>query len=66
MEERITDLEIKLSYAEHLLDELNHTVFRQQQAITQLQNDMRALRQQVASNMPNDPQAPQYELPPHY
>ena len=30
MESRITELEIKISYAEDLVDELNGTVFRQQ------------------------------------
>ncbi|MGB8301493.1 MAG: SlyX family protein, partial [Azonexus sp.] len=36
MESRITELEIKISYAEDLVDELNRTVFRQQQQIDQL------------------------------
>ncbi|MFA9263122.1 MAG: SlyX family protein, partial [Undibacterium sp.] len=29
MESRITELEIKISYAEDMIDELNRTVFRQ-------------------------------------
>lgn len=66
MEDRISDLEIKLNYAEHQIDELNLTVFRQQQEIALLQNDLRALRQQVASSLPSDPTAPQHEIPPHY
>lgn len=66
MEDRISDLEIKLNYAEHQIDELNLTVFRQQQEIALLQNDLRALRQQVASSLPSDPAAPQHEIPPHY
>jgi len=32
-DERITNLEIKLSFSEDLLEELNQTVFKQQQRI---------------------------------
>ncbi len=66
MESRITELEIKISYAEDLIDELNRTVFRQQQQIDLLAVEIRALRDQVR----NAPQAEQLslrdELPPHY
>ena len=33
MDARITELEIKISYAEDMIDELNRVVFRQQQQI---------------------------------
>lgn len=66
MESRITELEIKISYAEDLIEELNRTVFRQQQQIDLLVVEIRALREQLR----NAPQAEQLslrdELPPHY
>ncbi|MFZ2266527.1 MAG: SlyX family protein [Azonexus sp.] len=66
MESRITELEIKISYAEDLVDELNRTVFRQQQQIDFLARELDALRQQVQSATPQ--QAPSLfdEIPPHY
>jgi len=66
MESRITELEIKISYAEDLIDELNRVVFRQQQQIDFLARELDGLRQQVQSSAPT--QAPSLfdEIPPHY
>lgn len=66
MESQITELEIKISYAEDMIDELNHTIFRQQQQIDQLITQMRALREQMQSPMPNEALSLRDELPPHY
>jgi SlyX protein len=64
MESRLAEIEIKLSFTEDLLDELNRTVFRQQQQIEQLQQELRALRQQVQTG--DGSAAPGDEAPPHY
>lgn len=66
MDQRITDLEVKLSFAEHQLDELNATVFRQQQAIDALQNELRILRQQMQSSVPQEEWSLRDQIPPHY
>lgn len=66
MESRLTDLEVKLSFAEDLLEELNRTVFRQQQQIEQLQQEVRVLRQQVQANVPSAGWSLRDEIPPHY
>ena len=66
MESRITELEIKISYAEDLIDELNRTVFRQQQQIDQLVSQIRALREQVQTAVPAEQRSLRDELPPHY
>ena len=67
MESRLAEIEIKLSFSEDLLEELNRTVFRQQQQIEQLQHEVRALRQQLQTD---DSPAAQRDLrdetPPHY
>ena len=52
MESRLNELEAKISLAEDLLDALNRTVFRQQQQIDRLQQDIRALRQQLQEAAP--------------
>lgn len=66
MESRITELEIKISYAEDLIDELNRTVFRQQQQIDFLARELDALRQQVQSAQPQQATSLFDEIPPHY
>lgn len=66
MESRLTDIEVKLSFTEDLVEELNRTVFRQQQQIDQLQQELRALRQQLQSNLPPAGWSQREEIPPHY
>ncbi len=64
--ERIAELEIKLAYAEDLLDSVNTTVFRQQEQIDLLQAQLRSLQQQVQTSMPGEALSLRDELPPHY
>ncbi len=64
--QRITELEIKASFAEDLLDKLDQIVIRQQTQINALISEVLHLRQQAS-----EPQAPgqrnlRDELPPHY
>ena len=49
LEQRITDLEVKLAFSEDLLDQLNQTVYRQQQAIERLAHLVADLRDQAAA-----------------
>lgn len=66
MESRLTDLEIKISYNEHQIEELNLTVYRQQQQIDFLIGELRALREQVKSSLPTEQRSLRDEIPPHY
>jgi SlyX protein len=66
MESRITDLEFKITYTEDLLDELNRTVFRQQQQIDLLIAEVTALREMVRNAEPGEPRNLRDEIPPHY
>jgi SlyX protein len=66
VESRLEEIEAKLSLTEDLLEELNKTVYRQQSQIDQLKNELAALRDQVRSDMPGEPQGPREEVPPHY
>ena len=65
-ERRIEDLEVRLLEAEDLLDTLNTTVFRQQQKIDLLQEQLRMLRQQFNDATPGEQLSLRDELPPHY
>ena len=66
MESRITELEIKLGLSEDHLEELNRTVFRQQQQFDLLQAQIRELYQLLQPEAPGDPRNPRDEIPPHY
>jgi SlyX protein len=66
MEARMTELEIKLSFAEDLIEALNQTVIRQQGQIDQLRSEMRALQQQLAAIAAAESRGPDDEVPPHY
>lgn len=66
MEDRITELEVKLAFAEDLLDSLNATVYRQQERIEQLERTVRDLRTLVAEALPAEQRSLRDEIPPHY
>ena len=65
MDSRINELEAKISLAEELLDELNRTVFRQQEQIDQLQQQLRLIWRQQAAVSPENRDLRE-EIPPHY
>jgi SlyX protein len=66
MDKRMAELEVKLSFCEDLLEELNRTVYRQQQQIEQILKELQVLRDQVRASLPADPRDPADEIPPHY
>jgi SlyX protein len=66
MENRLEKIESKLGLAEDLLDELNKTIYRQQQQIERMQHEMRTLRQQVQAAQPTEQRNLLDEIPPHY
>ena len=65
MEDRITELEIKVALQDDLLDELNRIVARQQQQLEWLAQDLRLVQEQQRNQDGTKP-GPQHEIPPHY
>lgn len=66
-DQRLTELEIKASYAEDLMDSLNETVIRQQQHIDFLLRELGQLRmQQQQDGGAGASRSLRDELPPHY
>jgi SlyX protein len=63
--DRVTELEAKVTLSEDALDALNRTVFRQQQVIDRLQQELRAL-QEIVGGTADEPPMPRDEVPPHY
>jgi SlyX protein len=64
--QRLTDLEIKLSFTEDLLDALNQTVADQQRQIDLLVREVLALRQQSSEGGAPSFRSLMEERPPHY
>ena len=66
MERRLTELEIKASFNEDLLDQLNQVIVRQQQEIDLLLREVRQIKQHLPDGNSATQQQPGDELPPHY
>lgn len=66
LQARVEALEIKFSFSEDLLETLNLTLYRQQQSIDALAQELRQLRQQLPQAGSVGPRNLRDELPPHY
>jgi len=66
VQQRLTDLEIKVSYAEDTMDRLNDVIVRQQAQIDALLRELAALRQQAPAADAPDFRSLRDDLPPHY
>ncbi len=66
LESRLNELEAKLSFAEDLIETLNLTVFRQQEQIDRIQQQIRLLHEQLLAVLPKEERDLRDEIPPHY
>ncbi len=66
VDRRLTELEIKASYADDTLDQLNEIIYRQQQQIDRLERELLQLRQQAPEAGGPVFRSLRDELPPHY
>jgi SlyX protein len=68
MQDRLTEIEIKIAHVEHSLNELNDVLLRQQTYIDKLERGVEQLneRLQAEGGMRPDDSAPEAEKPPHY
>ena len=64
--QRLTELEIKASFTEDLLDKLDQTVIRQQTQINALISEILHLRQQLRNPQNESQRNLRDDLPPHY
>lgn len=65
-DQRLTNLEIKASFSEDLLDQLNQIIIRQQQQIDTLMRELSHLRQSTPDASAGQPRNLRDELPPHF
>lgn len=66
IERRLTDLEVKASFTEDLVDHLNQVIVRQQDQLERLTREVVALREQLAAADTGGSRSLRDELPPHY
>ena len=66
IDHRLTELEIKASFSEDVLDQLNLIIVRQQQQIEQLTREVSHLRQLSTDHSPGLARHALEDLPPHY
>ena len=64
-EDRITNLEIKLSFTEDLIEKLNETIYKQQQQIEFLYRELKAIKEQASASGSGGGNLKD-EIPPHY
>jgi len=66
VEARLTELEIKASFTEDLIDKLDQIITRQQNQIDRLTREVQHLRSQTPDEGPVPQRNLRDELPPHY
>ncbi|MBK5206024.1 MAG: SlyX family protein [Polaromonas sp.] len=66
IEQRLTDLEIKASFTEDMMEQLNQVIVRQQQQLDLLIREIGQLRQQSPEPEVGLLNRLRDELPPHY
>jgi SlyX protein len=67
IENRIIELETKVSYQDHTIQELNEVVIQQQQQIDQLEKNVNKILEHLKALNPSDLARPEEEAPPpHY
>ena len=64
-EDRITNLEIKLSFTEDLIEKLNQIVYKQQQQIEFLYRELTSIKEQASSSGGGSGSLKD-DIPPHY
>lgn len=65
-DERLTELETRLTYAEDLLDSLNDVVAKQQMELLELRALCRELINQLRQQEPSVSTSAKDNIPPHY
>ena len=61
-DDRLIEIETKLSHQEVLIDELNQVLYKQQETIDQLEKALKIL----VKRLPESSTGPANEKPPHY
>lgn len=66
MERRVEDIEVRMAYLEHTVEELNQVVIKQQERIDLLVAELMRMKQQVVSGTEFVRPLSEETPPPHY
>lgn len=66
IDQRLTNLEIKATYTEDLVEQLDKIIAHQQQQIAQLLREVTELRQPASETIQNNQRTLRDDLPPHF
>ena len=66
LEDRITELEIKFSHQDQLVDELNKIISNQQISIEKLLNEIQNIKISIEGNASQANRTLEDDVPPHY
>lgn len=66
IDQRLTELEIKVSFTEDMVEQLNQIIIRQQQDLDALARQIGSLREQLPEPGTGQVRGARDELPPHY
>ena len=66
IDQRLTNLEIKATYTEDLVEQLDKIIAHQQQQIAQLLREVTELRQPASETIHNNQRTLRDDLPPHF
>ena len=66
LEDRITELEIKFSHQDHLVDELNKIISNQQISIDKLINEIQNIKISLEGSASQSNRTLEDDVPPHY
>lgn len=66
MDERLTNLEIKVSHQDHVIEELHQVIYEQQKTIDKLETLLNGLTKRLQDALSDDGEIRGNEKPPHY
>ncbi|MES2801329.1 MAG: SlyX family protein [Bdellovibrionota bacterium] len=66
LEQRLVDLETKIAYQDHVIEDLNAVVISQQKQIDQLEINFALFKAQAHAVQSGDNEIRAHEKPPHY
>lgn len=66
LDDRLMNIELKITSQEDIIDDLNKTIYQQQKKIDQLETSLIALAKQLKTYVEQNSDGPINERPPHY
>ena len=66
LDQRIIDLETKISFQDKSIEDLSDSVYRQQQQLGELEKKLQIIQKRIESDQNGDSEIRPQEKPPHY